>query len=327
MLMKAGVDTMERNGGDDVIALLGAAGAIGKSVAGALRKQGARYRVIGRSVGALERSYSGDPLAEVRGWNPDDPQSVRTALEGAETIVYLVGVNYWEFQLHPVLMRKTIDGAKAAGVKRIFLIGTVYPFGRAQSATVSEEHPRNPHTFKGKMRKEQEEILFAAHETGAIEACELRLPDFYGPEVDKSFLWSAFVAAKRGGRAQLIGPIDTPHQFVFVPDVGPIVARLLKTEGAWGKTWNFAGSGTITQRAAVEKIFAAAGRPVRLMVAGKTMLRVMGLFNPLMRELVEMEYLHTDPVLMDDRRLESLLGGVERSLYDEGIRLTLASMG
>lgn len=51
--------------------------------------------------------------------------------------------------------------------------------------------------------------------------------------------WGAFVAAKKGGRAQLVGPIDTPHQFVFVPDVGPIVCRLLATDGAWGHVWNF----------------------------------------------------------------------------------------
>lgn len=308
------------------IALLGAAGATGKSIAEALQKEGMPYRVIGRSAGPLEQSFGLDPLAEVRTWNPDDPESVRGVLAGAETVIYLVGVNYWQFQLHPVLMRKTIEGAVTAGVKRILLIGTVYPYGRPQSATVNEDHARNPHTFKGKMRKEQEDILFAAHEAGQIEACELRLPDFYGPQAEKSLLWRAFVAAKKGGRAELIGPIDTPHQFVFVPDVGPIVARLLKAEGAWGKRWNFAGSGTITQRAMVKKIFAAAGKPMRLMLAGKTMLRLMGFFSPTMREMVEMQYLQTDPVLMDDSRLDRLLGGLKRTSYDEGIRLTLAAM-
>jgi hypothetical protein len=52
-------------------------------------------------------------------WNPDDPQSIRQAAEGIETIIYLVGVNYWEFQLHPVLMQRTINGAIASGVQRI----------------------------------------------------------------------------------------------------------------------------------------------------------------------------------------------------------------
>jgi nucleoside-diphosphate-sugar epimerase len=274
----------------------------------------------------LRQTFGGDPLAEVRAWNLEDGLSIRQALSGVETAIYLIGVNYWQFELHPVLMRKILEQAQAAGVKRMLLIGTVYPYGCPQSNPVTEDHPRNPHTFKGRMRKEQEDILFAAHEAGTIEACELRLPDFYGPNVDKSFLWGAFVAARKGGRAQLVGPIDTPHQFVFVPDVGPLVCRLLATNGAWGRVWNFAGSGTATQRELVTKIYARAGTPLRMMVAGKTALRIMGLFNPMMREMVEMHYLQTDPVLMDDSRLDKLLGGLKRTSYDQGIQLTLDSM-
>ncbi len=307
-------------------ALLGAAGAIGKSIADAFRAVGTPYRVIGRSDQILRQTYGADPLAEIKPWNPDDGLSVRQALAGIETAIYLIGVNYWQFELHPALMRKVLEHAKLAGVGRILLIGTVYPFGRPQSNPVTEDHPRNPHTFKGKMRKEQEDILFAADEAGKIQACELRLPDFYGPNVDKSFLWSAFLAAKKGGRAQLVGPIDTPHQFVFVPDVGPTVLGLLQTPGAWGHRWNFAGSGTTTQRELVTKIFAMAGSRLRMMVAGKTTLRLMGLFSPLMREMVEMHYLLTTPVLMEDSRLVKLLGSVQRTSYDDGIRLTLEAL-
>jgi nucleoside-diphosphate-sugar epimerase len=308
------------------VALFGAAGAIGNSVASALRQQGWPYRVVGRSAASLEKSFGQDPLAELKTWNPDQPDSVRLAAEGIETIVYLVGVNYWQFHLHPILMQKTIDGAVASGVKQILLIGTVYPYGKPQTVPVTEDHPRSPHTFKGKMRKEQEDILFAAHQSGKIQACELRLPDFYGPNVDKSYLWSAFQAARNGTRAQLIGPIDKPHQFVYVPDVGPVVARLIVTAGAWGHAWHFAGSGVITQRQFVEKIFAAADRKPKFIVAGKTMLRIMGLFNPLLREMVEMHYLFTDPILLDDSRLENLLGGLRRTSYDQGIKETLAAM-
>lgn len=308
------------------VALLGAAGAAGTSIAEALRSQGTPYRVVGRSEERLRQAFGNDPLAEITAWNLDDEGSVRRALDGIETAIYLIGVNYWQFELHPVLMRKILAQAELAGAKRMLLIGTVYPYGRPQTNPVTEDHPRTPHTFKGKMRKEQEDILFAAHEAGTIQACELRLPDFYGPNVDKSFLWSAFAAASKGGRAQLIGPIDTPHQFVFVPDIGPIVCRLLATDGAWGHTWHFAGSGTATQRELVTKIYAMAGTPPRMMVAGKTMLRLLGLFNPLMREMVEMHYLQTDPVLMDDTRLQMLLPGLKRTSYDQGIQLTLNAM-
>jgi nucleoside-diphosphate-sugar epimerase len=197
-----------------------------------LRQAGRPYRVVGRSRAPLTESFGHDPMAEIVTWNPDDPASVRAAAHGIDTVVYLVGVNYWQFELHPQLMAKTLAGAVAEGVERLLLIGTVYPYGRARTERVRKDHPREPHTFKGKMRKAQEDLLLEAHAAGRIKGAVLRLPDFYGPEVDKSFLHGAFVAAATGGTANLIGPLDVPHEFVFVPDVGPVVVRLIATPAA-----------------------------------------------------------------------------------------------
>ena len=308
------------------IVLLGAAGAIGQSVAAALRKAGRPYRVVGRSRAPLTESFGGDPLAEIATWNPDDAESVRAATRGASTIVYLVGVNYWQFELHPQLMAKALAGAVAEGVEHFLLIGTVYPYGRPRTDRVREDHPREPHTFKGRMRKAQEDLLLEAQAAGRIKGAVLRLPDFYGPGVDKSFLHGAFVAATRGGAANLIGPLDTPHEFVFVPDVGPVVARLVETPAVWGHVWHLAGAGVTSQQAMLDEIARQAGRPVKVRVAGKWMLRVLGLFNPLLREMVEMHYLLTEPVIMDDSALSALIGPIAKTPYPEGIRQTLAAM-
>lgn len=307
------------------IALFGAAGAIGRSVAAALRGQGRRYRVVGRNEATLRAAFGSDPLAEIVGWNPDEPASVQAAASGIDTIVYLVGVDYTRFDLHPLLMHKTLEGAIAAGVKRLLLIGTVYPYGRPRTTPVREDHPREPHTFKGRMRKAQEDLLWQAAAEGRIEAGVLRLPDFYGPGVEASLLHSAAKAAASGGTADLIGPIETPHEFVFVPDVGPVVAKLIDTPAAFGHTWHLAGAGVTTQCALLQEMERQVGRPIRHRVAGKTMLRVIGLFKPFLRELVEMHYLQTEPVLMDDRALQALIGPVRKTPYSDGVRATLAA--
>src|SRR5580698_4030264 len=308
------------------IALIGASGSLGKAITSALSAKSTRYRVIGRSESSLRATFGADPLATIATWNPDAPDSIRQALAGIDTAIYLVGVNYWQFELHPQLMRKTLDGAIAAGVKKLLLIATVYPYGKPQTERVNEDHPREPHTFKGRMRKEQEDLVLAAHASGKIQTAILRLPDFYGPGVDKSFLWSAFQAAKTGKRAQLVGPIDTPHEFVHVPDAGVTVARLIAEPGAWGSTWNLGSVGVTSTRAMAEEIFAQAGHKPKFMVAGKTMLRIFGLFNPLLREMVEMHYLLTTPVILDDSRLKNLWGELPKTPYKEGIRQTLASI-
>jgi len=308
------------------IALFGAAGAIGKSIAAALRAQGRAYRVVGRSAAALQAAFGDDPLAEIVTWNPEDPASIRAAARGVDSIMYLVGVDYWKFDLHPVLLQKTLDAAIAERVANFILSGTVYPFGKPVTATVREEHPREPHTFKGSMRKQQEDMVMAADRAGKIRGTVLRLPDFYGPGVDKSLLDGVFKAAASGSRAFMIGPIDTPHEFLYVPDAGPVLLALADQPQAYGRTWNFAGAGITSQRDLAQQIFAQAGRTPKISVVNKLTLRVIGLFDKMMRELVEMHYLQTTPVLMDDTALCALLPGLHKTSYAEGIRQTLAAI-
>lgn len=290
------------------------------SLTDALKQRGEGYRVVGRDRARLEKAFGNDPKAEIVTWNLDEPESVRAAARGVDTLIYLVGVPYDHFELHPTTMRKTLDGAIAEGVRRILLIGTVYPFGTPITPKVTEEHPRNPVTFKGKMRKQQEDLLLEADAAGKIEGVILRLPDFYGPGVEASFLDGVFKAAVNGGTADMVGPIDTPHEFVFVPDVGPVALDLAAKPEARGRWWNLAGAGVTTQREMAKIAFAATGKEMKVRVAGKTMLRVIGLFKPFMRELVEMHYLQTTPVLMDDSALVKLLGDVRKTPYAEGVK-------
>lgn len=308
------------------VALFGAAGVIGQSIATAISAHGQPYRVVGRTEASLRTAFGTDPLAEIVTWNPDSPASVQAAASGVEALIYLVGVDYTKFELHPEVMRKTLDGAIAAGVKNILLIGTVYPYGRAKSRPVREDHPREPQTFKGRMRKAQEDLLMQAHADGRIRATVLRLPDFYGPGVEASLLHGAAKAAVQGGTADMIGPLDLPHEFCFVPDVGPVVTKLVNTPAAFGKIWHFAGAGITTQRELVSEMERQTGRKLKLRVVGKTMLRLIGLFVPIMREMVEMNYLITEPLIMDDSALQRLIGPIRKTPYAEGIRQTLADV-
>jgi hypothetical protein len=56
---------------------------------------------------------------------------------------------------------------------------------------------------------------------------------------------------------------------------------------------------------------------------GRGILKIMGWFNPLYRELIEMLYLQETPVILDDRKLLAKFPGIRKTSYDEGIRQTL----
>ena len=308
-------------------AIFGATGAVGKALAPLLAETGAPFRVVGRSLERLRRDFQAyEQRVDYCAADLSDAGGAAAAAAGVDTLFYLVGVPYTKFALHPQLTGITLQAAAAAGVRRFVLAGTVYPYGPPQRELVDETHPRDPHTFKGRMSKEQEDLVFAADGQGGMRTTILRPPDYYGPHSELSYAFAIFDAALKGGTANVIGPIDTPHEFIFVPDVAAALLALASKEEAYGQAWNLAGPGMITTRRFAELVFAGVGRKPKLRVAGKTTLRLMGLFSPFLREVVEMHYLWTTPVQLDDRRLRRLLPDLRKTSYEDGIEQTLRSM-
>jgi nucleoside-diphosphate-sugar epimerase len=308
-------------------ALLGATGGVGKALAAKLAERGKSFRVVGRSEERLRRDFGAyEPLVEYCAADLSDPAAAARAVNGIDTIFYTVGVPYPEFEQHPKLTRIALAAAASAGVRQFVHLSTVYPYGVPQQEFVSESHPRNPTAFKGRMRKEQEDLVLAADNPHGMRTTILIPPDFYGPDSELSYVHSVFDAALHGGTANLIGPIDTPHEFIFVPDLAETLIALSEKEEAYGKAWNVAGPGLITTRQFTEQVFGAVHQKPRLRVAGKFMLRALGVFKPLLRELVEMHYLWTTPVKLDDTRLRRLLPNLRKTPYTEGIHATIEAM-
>jgi nucleoside-diphosphate-sugar epimerase len=305
------------------IALFGGSGTLGQALAPLFGSQ--PFRVVGRSLTQLRSTLAAHPAADLAVWDPAKPETAAVALEGIRTLVYLVGVPYTDFRLHPVLFEQVLTAAMEKGVERCALVGTVYPFGLAQTSLIREDHPRNPNTFKGRMRKQQEDILLAADAAGHLRGTILRLPDFYGPDVERSYLSNLFQAAAHQKTAQLIGPLNTPHEYVYIPDAARILSRLIQENGAYGHTWNLAGAGKITLAELVKLVESITGKPLRKVVAGKTMLQLLGLFDPFLREVAEMHYLFTKPLFLDDTALVNLLGPLNKTSYEEGVRASLAA--
>lgn len=312
--------------GDIRYALFGATGSVGKALAAKLAERHQLFRVVGRSEDRLRYFRRYEPLVEYCAADLTDSRAAARAAEGIDTIFYTVGVPYTEFERHPKLTRIAIESAAAAGVRHYVHVSTVYPYGVPQEEFVSEAHPRNPTAFKGRMRKQQEDLVLAADDPKGMRTTILRAPDFYGPDSELSYVGAIFDAAVKGGTANVIGPIDTPHEFIFVPDVAETLTALSDLEAAYGKAWNVAGPGIITTRQFAEQVFQEVHQKPRLRVAGKSMLRILGLFNPLLREVVEMHYLWTSPVKLDDTRLRQLLPNLHKTPYAEGIRLTINAM-
>ncbi|HTX37873.1 MAG TPA: NAD-dependent epimerase/dehydratase family protein, partial [Bryobacteraceae bacterium] len=197
-------------------AIFGAAGAIGPQVAAEFNRRGIPFRVVGRQRARLESTFGAMPHAEIFEADLADLRSASAAARGVDTIVYSLGLPYPSHHLHPVLMRTTLEAAAAMQVARLVLVSSVYAYGVPRSSRVAETHSRQPDTRKGQYRKEQEDLVLEAHRQGRIAGLIVRLPDFYGPGADNSLANPIFRAALAGKTANWVGPVNAPHEFVFV---------------------------------------------------------------------------------------------------------------
>jgi nucleoside-diphosphate-sugar epimerase len=310
------------------VAILGANGAIGRTLGPLLSAQGTPYRVVGRSLLALQIRFNEDPLCEHLQWDPEDTASFAEACAGVETVVYLVGPAVWKYKDTVPLMKKTLAAARAGGVRRLLVMSSNWSYGPFTDEPVTEAGAREPQTEKGRIRKEQEDLVLAAHVPGSFTTAVLRVAELYGPKVEASALWSAFQAAKRGTEAQVLGPIDEPHEFAYVPDVAATVATMLETEAIWngetGQAWNLGGVAVTTIHRMISLIFATERKPEKFKVPGRWMLKVVRAMNPYIREIEEMSYLQEQTLLLNDTKLRTALGTLTKTSYPEAVRQTLA---
>ena len=264
--------------------------------------------------------------AEIFDADLTDLRSASAAARGVDTIIYTVGLPYPSHDLFPGMMRTALQAALAMQVRRIVLVSNVYSYGVPRTSTVAETHPRLPGARKGQYRKEQEDLVLEAQKRGQIDGLVVRLPDFYGPGAENSLANPVFRAALAGKTANWIGPVNTPHEFVYVPDTGPVIAELANAADAYGEAWNYGGPGAINTMDFITRVYRAAGRSPKYRAAGRGILKVAGWFNPLFRELPEMLYLQETPVILDDSKLLAKFPGITKTPYDVGIRQTFEWM-
>jgi nucleoside-diphosphate-sugar epimerase len=305
------------------IAIFGAAGAIGRSLAAELERRAIPFRAVGRSRTKLEQTFGAYKHVEIFPADIADLRSAGAAAREMDTIVHCAGLPYPAHHLHPAMMRTVIEAASAMHVQRLISISSVYAYGVPRTSRVAETHPRQPQTRKGQFRKEQEDLLLDAHKNGRIQGLILRLPDFYGPAADLGYAPLVFTAALAGKTANWVGPVTAQHEFVYVPDVAPVLLALADRPECFGEAWNFGGPGPIAPVDFITRIYRAVGREPKYRSVGRTMLKILGWFNPDIREVREMVYLQETPVILDDAKLLAKLGAVHKTPYDEGILKTI----
>jgi nucleoside-diphosphate-sugar epimerase len=135
-----------------------------------------------------------------------------------------------------------------------------------------------------------------------------------------------FQAALAGKTVNWPGVVNTPHEFVFVPDTGWVFAELASRADCFGETWHYGGPGAINTLDFITRVYRAVGRSPKYRQAGAGLLRILGWFDANIREVIEMLYLQETPVILDDSKLAAKLGALPKTPYDAGIQQTVEWM-
>jgi nucleoside-diphosphate-sugar epimerase len=280
------------------------AGQIGRALAARLTGLGLRVRVLSR-----HRPAGLVDAVEWRAADASDPGAAIAAARGASVIYQCLNAPYtnWPDQFPP-LQRGALNAAERSGALLVSL-ENVYGYGPTRGKPMTEDLPLAATTVKGRTRAAMTQELLGAADAGRVRVAIGRASDFFGAGVTETVLGErVFANVLAGKRAEFLGNPDLPHTHSYVPDVAAGLATLGTDERAIGGVWHLPGPETVTTRRVLELIADEVGHPVGVRSVPKLVVRMLGLFNPMMRELAEMAYEFEEPFVLDTSKYESRFG-------------------
>ncbi len=299
--------------------ILGAGGAIGEELARVLPSYTDQIRLVSRNpqkVNGNEELFPGDLL---------DPAVVEAAVRGAEVAYLTVGLPYqlkvWQDQW-PRVMQNVINACKQHGTRLVFF-DNMYALDVAHVGHMTEESPINPPSKKGEVRAQLDRMLLEAMAKGELQAIIARSADFYGPRITNgtSVLYELTVKNMRNGKpANWFCSFDKKHSFTYTPDAARATAILGNDAAAYNQVWHLpTAHNPLTGGAWIDLLAREMNVAPRRMLAPKFMIRIMAMFNPLMRELSEMLYQYDRDYIFDSSKFEKAYNFTPTS-YAEGAR-------
>lgn len=299
--------------------ILGAGGIIGNELAKELPQYTDKITLVSRNPKKINDT---DELLKADLTNAG---AVQNAVEGS-AICYLTAglkydINVWR-NTWPVIMKNVIGACEKHHCKLVFF-DNVYLYDAGHLNPMTEETPVNPPSEKGKVRAEIIDMLWSAVKARRIEALVARSADFYGPGFEKpiSILHeTVFKPLSQGTTANWVGGDSYKHSFTYTPDAGKATALLGNTPGAFGETWHLpTAPDPFTGREWVENIAEELNQKPKYRTVSKMIVRLMGLFMPIMRENVEMMYQYDRDYVFNSDKFEKRFK-FKPTPYQEGIR-------
>lgn len=252
-----------------------------------------------------------------------DVEAAKRLAQGASVVYCCIGIPYetWP-DLWPGIIEGLLAATEAAGARLVFA-DNLYCYG-PQDRPLEKDMPLTDYGRKPALRASLARTMLEAHRQGRAPVVLVRASDFYGPRVTNAELGeTVFPRLLAGKAAQLLGRIDVPHTFAYVPDFARALVTLASADDdAFGRAWHVPSAPAVTQREVIERIGTLIGTRPKIQRLPGFGVGLLGLFNPLMRELHELIFQWQRPYLVDHSRFAQRFWG-DFTPLDEGLAATV----
>jgi nucleoside-diphosphate-sugar epimerase len=302
--------------GDHVV--IGAGGGTGSAVVRELAGRDLRVR-------AVTRSGKGDVPEGVEQVAADvgTPEGARRACEGAAVVYHCAQPPYTKWvELFRPMTDAILAGAAAVGAKLVFA-DNLYVYG-PPGGPMTEDTPQRAQGKKGRVRIEMANELLRANAEGKLRVTIGRSSDYYGPRGTTSTVGENIMKPLlRDKRVRWLGSLDQPHTLNYLQDMARALVMLGERDEADGQVWHLPAAEPLTGRQFLELLFEEAGRSPKIGVASRAVIRIGGLFNPLLRELNETLYQFERPFVSDASKFQAAYGPFEPTPHRAAASLTV----
>ena len=295
------------------------AGPVGHGTALELAGRGTAVTVVTRSGSGPEH-----PLVTRLALDATDADALTGAAKGAAAIYNCANPPYHRWpEDWPPLHAAMMAAAERTGAVLV-MTDNLYAFGPGATMPMQEGDPMRATGRKGAMRARMATELLDAHSAGRLRATLARASDFYGPGVLGSAMGDRVVPKVLAGKkVSVLGGLDVPHSFSYMPDVVRTLTTIATDERAWGRAWHVPNAPAVSQRQFVTALAAAAGTTAKVGAVPKGMIGALGLFVPMMRELKETWYQFAEPFVSPGSAAAAVFGLTPTPLVD-GAAATVA---
>jgi nucleoside-diphosphate-sugar epimerase len=302
--------------------ILGSGGSIGIPLARELGKFSDHIRLVSRNPKKVNETDELFPM------NLKDFSRIDEAIAGSDVVFVTVGFEYnlkvWR-SVWPAFMNRVIVSCERHNARLVFF-DNIYIYARSAVPHMIEDSPLQPPSEKGKIRLKLHEMIMNKVEKNKLSAIITRSADFYGPGNKNSPL-ILMVADNlvKGKKAQAFGNINKIHTFTYTPDAAKATAILGNTPDAFNKVWHVPTTRQkLTTLNWIEMVAREVNKEPEVQVVPAWLIRILGIFMPVMREFPEMLYQYEEDYVLDSTRFEKQFG-FGATPPEEGVRKMMES--